>query len=344
MSLRGHVFDKQLFHNEIYALFQDTFLDSSSGILPKFKAGNNREGMEAYAEGRNLYIKNGVACICGRFVEETDEVYNLTSMLPSGTNYCILVIEIDLSQTNTIEELNQVHYKILSNSSTYPTLTQQDITNTNLTGIYQFELARFKTDASSITDFSRSNVSKLDIDSVYHKFDSEIEAKLQELDNEIALIDGGTLGPVKDQMTVRRYIYGDGTTQVTLPTNWESDYSFIEFIYGKPSTISGNASQTMKSTGLIYAWYDNFNQVVCDVVENIYNSTTRKYTLQMASGKLSYNRNTRVVTLSNQCTCNIDQTSKAMYFFNNSTSGYVNELSIKEMRLYKLPINYPQGQ
>lgn len=338
MSLRGHVFDKQLFHNEIYALFQDTFLDSSSGILPKFKASNNREGMEAYAEGRNLYIKNGVACICGRFVEETDEVYNLTSMLPSGTNYCILVIEIDLSQTNTIEELNQVHYKILSNSSIYPTLTQQDITNTNLTGIYQFELARFKTDASSITDFSRSNVSKLDIDSVYHKFDSEIEAKLQELDNEIALIDGGTLGPIVDKMTVRRYGNGEGILSYTLPENWETDYNFIEFIYGKRLSITGANATTLKSTGLISAWYNNLNHVICDSTENIYNPVLNKYTVQLLTGRLTYNYNTRVVTLGNQTRVNIDVNTKAMYFANNSTSQFVPELGIYEVRLYKFKV------
>lgn len=339
MSLKGHVFDKQLFSNQMYALFQDTFLDGESGILPNFKKSGNNEGMSVYSSGRQLFIRNGAACICGRFVEETDSVYEITD-IPEGNNYCVLVIEIDLSKVNTTEQngFKQAYYRILSDANAYPTLTQQDITNTNLTGVFQFELARFQTTSSAITNLSTANVNKLDIDSVYHKFDSEIQAKLEELDEEIALIDGGTLGPIKDKMKVRRYGNGEGILSYTLPNNWETDYNFIEFIYGKRSSITGANAITLKSTGLISAFYDNLNHVICDSTENIYNSVTNKYTVQLLTGRLKYNYNNRVVTLDNQTRVNIDVNTKAMYFANNSTSQFVPELGIYEVRLYKFEI------
>ena len=55
-----------------------------------------------------------------------------------------LNIEIDLNKQNTEEDFTQAYYKIIKSSSGYPSLTQTDIINNN--GIYQFELARFRTD------------------------------------------------------------------------------------------------------------------------------------------------------------------------------------------------------
>lgn len=141
--LKGHVFSKQIFENPIYALWTDIMFNKQCGIGPY------KNEMKVTKSESTLTVASGTACIRGRFVEE-----DTSTPIVAGTDnaYCILVIEVDLDKTNTESELNQVAYKIVKGSSGYPTLTQTDIAKNN-SGIYQFELARFKTGSSGITDF-----------------------------------------------------------------------------------------------------------------------------------------------------------------------------------------------
>ena len=64
-----------------------------------------------------------------------------------------MVVEVDLDKTNTTSSFLQGQYKIISGSGAYPTLTQTEIVN-NVSGVYQFELARFIGGSSGITNFS----------------------------------------------------------------------------------------------------------------------------------------------------------------------------------------------
>lgn len=182
--LKGHVFSKQLFGNPIFALFINTFLNGSNGV-----SNNYKNGMKPTASGSTITIDSGAVCIQGRFLEE--DTY---TQISAGTEsaYCKLVIEIDLDKENTDSKYNQGYYKVVKASSSYPSLTQTNIVK-NVSGIYQYELARFRTSASGITEFQDMRT-YLDFDSIYNKMEEEYRVILQQLQEE--------LEGIKDQSNV----------------------------------------------------------------------------------------------------------------------------------------------
>ncbi len=168
--LKGHVFKRQVFGNQIFALFIDTFLNKKCGI-----SGNYKEKMQVTYNGNTLTVFSGSVCIRGRFLEEDTSTDIVAG---NETAFCKLVIEIDLDKENTDENLVQATYKIVRSESSYPTLTQTDIVANN-SGIYQFELAQFKTTSSGITDFVDKRT-YLDFDSIY----TEIENRFAQLEKD----------------------------------------------------------------------------------------------------------------------------------------------------------------
>ena len=173
--LKGHVFSKQLFGNPIFALFINTFLNGINGV-----SNNYKNGMSVSCSGSNVTINSGAVCIQGRFLEE--DTY---STISAGTNsaYCKLVIEIDLDKENTESEFTQASYKIVTSTTGYPNLTQNNIVK-NVAGVYQYELARFKTSSSGITNFQDMRTF-LDFDSIYEQITSEYETVLNQLQEEL---------------------------------------------------------------------------------------------------------------------------------------------------------------
>ena len=180
--LKGHVFKEQVFGNHIFALFINTFLNGKNGVISNYK-----NGMQVTYSNNTITIQNGVVCIQGRFLEEDTD-----TDLDAGTEtaFCRLVVEINLDNTNTEEELTQASYKILKNTSNYPALTQTDIVNNNA-GIYQFELASFKTSLNGITDFQDKR-SFLDFQSIYTAIQNEFNVVLDELEEELAGVEDGS--------------------------------------------------------------------------------------------------------------------------------------------------------
>ena len=173
--LKGHVFSKQLFGNPIFALFINTFLNGVNGV-----SNNYKNGMQVTYSGSNLTIQSGAVCIQGRFLEE-----DTSTSIAAGTDtsYCKLVIEINLDKENTDSEFAQGSYKIVKSTSGYPNLTQTNIVK-NVSGIYQYELARFKTSASGITEFQDMRT-YLDFDSIYDQMTEEYRSVLQQLQEEL---------------------------------------------------------------------------------------------------------------------------------------------------------------
>lgn len=173
--LKGHVFSKQLFGNPIFALFINTFLNGTDGV-----SNNYKNGMAVTYSGSTLTIDSGVVCIQGRFLEE-----DTSTPIAAGTNnvYCKLVIEIDLDKQNTETQLNQAAYKVITSATGYPELTQTNIVK-NVSGVYQYELARFKTTASGITDFQDMRTF-LDLTSIYNQITQEYRAVLAQLQAEL---------------------------------------------------------------------------------------------------------------------------------------------------------------
>ncbi len=197
--LKGHVFSKQLFEHPIFALFINTFLNGANGV-----SNNYKNAMKITSSGSNVTIDSGAVCIQGRFLEEDSY-----TTLPAGTDnsYCRLVIEINLDKQNTESVFNQASYKIIKGSNAYPNLTQTNIVKNN-SGVYQYELARFRTSASGITDFTDMRT-YLDFKSIYDEMKKEYKSVLTELQNELASVEDGSAYLLKNNIAVL-------TGQVTL--------------------------------------------------------------------------------------------------------------------------------
>ena len=167
--LKGQVFKEQIFENQIFAVFINTFLAGKNGIINGY-----RDSMEVTAGTDTVTIQSGAVCIQGRFLEEDTE-----TTLPVGTDtaYCSLVVEINLDNVNTESDFTQGYYKIIKNALSYPTLRQDNIVNTN-SGIYQYEIARFKTSLNGISDFIDLR-NYIDYESLY----KEIQRKLNDVED-----------------------------------------------------------------------------------------------------------------------------------------------------------------
>lgn len=180
--LKGHVFSKQLFENPIFAVFINTFLNGTDGVSNDYK-----NGMKPTASGSTVNVDSGVVCIQGRFIEE-----DTSTPISAGTDnmYCKLVIEINLDLENTESQFNQASYKIVKSATGYPELTQSNIVK-NVSGIYQYELARFRTTASGITDFQDKRT-YLDFSSIYTKISNEFGEVLEQLERELKNVENGS--------------------------------------------------------------------------------------------------------------------------------------------------------
>lgn len=180
--LKGHVFKEQIFANQIFALFINTFLNGANGVSNDYK-----NGMQVTYSGSTLSVQSGAVCVQGRFLEE-----DTSTDISAGTDssYCKLVIEIDLDKQNTESQLAQASYKIVKSTSGYPNLTQNDIVKNNA-GIYQYELARFRTNSSGITDFQDMRTF-LDFNSIYSAIQNQFQSVLDELEEELANVEDGS--------------------------------------------------------------------------------------------------------------------------------------------------------
>lgn len=154
--LKGENYTNQLYESYASRLAIDIMTDGECGVVDGH--GSN---MAVTYNSNNITISSGVAIIKGGLVTETTNE-TLTAALVDGRYYSV-ILEIDLSQTNTRQSFNQGSFKLIYNTGSYPTLQQDDISLTRNTGIYQMELARFRTTASAIQDFvdRRKIVTKL---------------------------------------------------------------------------------------------------------------------------------------------------------------------------------------
>lgn len=173
--LKGQGFKEQIFENQIFALFVNTFLNGTNGV-----SSNYKEEMAISHTNNTVTVYSGAVCIQGRFLEE--ESYN-TEVTGTDEAYCKLVIEIDLDKVNTASNFNQGTYKIIKSTSGYPNLTQDNIVKNNA-GVYQYELARFRTSVNGITNF-QDRRTFLDFASIYSKITNDYETVLSQLQNEL---------------------------------------------------------------------------------------------------------------------------------------------------------------
>lgn len=99
----------------------------------------------------DIYISAGYFFAGNRLIEVSSMETVATPIVTSGTTYCRMVFEIDLNKTNTNTEFNQGYFKILSSTSDYPTITQEDLDNGG--NVYQLPFAKFTKTVSGIGSF-----------------------------------------------------------------------------------------------------------------------------------------------------------------------------------------------
>ena len=184
--LKGHVFAKQLFGNPVFAAFIDGFTGGQCGI-----SNNYKEGMSLSYSGSNVTVNSGIVCVRGRFLEEDTST---TISAGNNTAYCKLVVEVDLDKQNTETQFNQGSYKIITGTSSYPTLTQTNIVRNNA-GVYQYELARFKTSSSGITEFQDMRTF-LDFDTIFTYVQNKL-AEIEEQSNVLLKTGGVVSGEIE---------------------------------------------------------------------------------------------------------------------------------------------------
>lgn len=226
--LKGDVFTEQVFPSDTFALFIDTFLDGKCGIRKGFK-----NSMSLSYTSNSITINSGIACIKGRFLREDSST--TLSISSASLIYCRLVIEIDLSKSNTPESLNQLSYKILKSSGSYPALTQTDIVNTQ-TGVYQYELANFACSSSGIQNFNDART-YLDFDSIYAEIDKHIKAidegsifVTKEEFNNLVTVPIGAVQQFAGAVAPTKYLLCNG--QAVSRTTYKTLFDVIGTIYG----------------------------------------------------------------------------------------------------------------
>jgi hypothetical protein len=118
--LKGENYASQLYENWSNRLAINTFLGGKCGIIEDFD-----NELAVTVAGSNVTIDSGVVIIKGGIIRNTTSL--TLSVQLEANKYHSVVVEIDLSQVNTDSTFNQGSIKIISNTGSYPTLTQQNI-------------------------------------------------------------------------------------------------------------------------------------------------------------------------------------------------------------------------
>ena len=139
MAFRGITFSKQSVTSNDDAHIYKLLLDGRKG---------KTKGCKLTFGTDDIYISAGYFFASNRLIEVSSMETVATPVITSGTTYCRLVFEIDLTKTNTNTEFNQGYFRVLSSAADYPTVTQEDLENGG--NVYQLPFAKFTKSVSGI--------------------------------------------------------------------------------------------------------------------------------------------------------------------------------------------------
>ena len=266
--LKGENYTNQLYESYASRLAINTMINGECGIID-----NYGDKMEVTYNNNIVTISNGMAVVKGGLIRETTYT-TLNATLTDGLYYSV-VLEIDLSQTNTRQEFNQGSLKLLSNNGSYPTLQQDDLSLSINTGVYQMELARFTTSASAITNFTdRRNI--LSYNSLIQELRSAISRVISE-DLSATDISYDQNTTVKQKLdTMQTQINNFSTTagyiqkyQMSVASdNWANEEKKQELLFESApagyypifmgyGNILRDGAADLKSVSVYDMWYDN---------------------------------------------------------------------------------------
>ena len=142
MAIRGITFSKQTVSSNDDSHIYKLLLNGREGITKGCKMTYSKD---------DIYISDGYFFISNRLVEIPSVETITTPIVTTGTNYCRLVFEIDLTKTNTNSSFQQGYFKILTSQTAYPDIIQEDLeTDGNL---YQLPFAKFTKTVNGIGTF-----------------------------------------------------------------------------------------------------------------------------------------------------------------------------------------------
>ena len=141
MAIEGKQFDLQSVTALDDASLYQMLSDGQYGVI---------RGCTVTKTGLNLYVAPGYVIGAGRVSKISGTQTVTLTAISSGTLYCYLVLEYDMSQTNTTSAFNQGSLKVITHATEYPTLTQEDINDGGQT--FQIPLARFQQTTDGITN------------------------------------------------------------------------------------------------------------------------------------------------------------------------------------------------
>lgn len=142
MAIRGITYSKQSVTSNDDAHVYNTLFGGKKG---------RTKGCKMTYGTDDIYISEGYFFAANRLNEISSVETVATPVISSGTTYCRLVYEIDLSKTNTTSAFEQGYFKILSSTTTYPEIKQEDLENGGT--IYQLPFAKFTKTVSGIGSF-----------------------------------------------------------------------------------------------------------------------------------------------------------------------------------------------
>lgn len=178
--IKGFRFTNQLANAEVDARIHQEFLNKNDGIF---------YGMDLSKTNNSITISEGLCEIAGRPVAV---INNETVAVSTESLYCLLILEIDLSKESTKDNFSQVSFKLLTSSSSYPSVTQQDINKYNgENNLYQLEFARFKSGTSGITEFKDTR-KFLSFNGIYSQIKSDCDAVINQIKQELLNVKDGS--------------------------------------------------------------------------------------------------------------------------------------------------------
>ncbi len=206
--IKGFRFTNQLANAEVDARIHQEFLNKNDGIF---------YGMGLSYTNNSITVAEGLCEIAGRPVAVID-----SETITVGTDnlYCLLILEIDLSKDSTKDVFNQVSFKLLTSSTNYPAVTQQDINMYNgSNNLYQLEFARFKSGTSGITEFKDTR-KFLNFSGIYAKVKADCDTIINKIKQELENVEDGSSyllksgGKINGDLEVSNSIKCDNITNV----------------------------------------------------------------------------------------------------------------------------------
>ena len=142
--LDGFVFDQRPITSEDWAHYNWVFSGKKDGVT---------SGCAMTVSGSDINVADGYFLIRGRMGVVKGTTTITAPSVASGQLYAVLVAKIDLTQTNTETEMNQLTFEIKTSQTAYPTAVQQDLDAGGTT--YEVIFARFLIGVNGITNFTR---------------------------------------------------------------------------------------------------------------------------------------------------------------------------------------------